>query len=399
MNYTVDVVIVWAWIWWVSLWRELATSSYSVLIIDRKKWPEDVQYTTSWTFMKPGSYWISQELFHPIHTCTVRSEHAFTNIAWSASILDRKWLLHQFDSDIKHSPWDVTLLYSTRVTSVHLCEKWKVTWVECRQDWRVFIVTWSIYVDCSWASSCIAKSVNLSRKRINYALWIEVLVPLLESYQTTDLLIWSNIAWGYWRVFPKSTTEAIVWFGSFDKAMFKSLDIYLERILQHTHLKYKFWSKILERWSGVLQTWKPVRKLVKDNIVIVWDSALQANSIAGEWIRFTIEAATLLAPVIIEALEKKDMSLLIKYEKSWNKRYYRPSLRSYYLQKILVFSSYRSSLANRWVRFLWYLNDTTAQRIISWDISLLLLCKVLLLYVPYFIREMYLELSWNHAHD
>lgn len=116
---------------------------------------------------------------------------------------------------------------------------------------------------------------------------------------------------GYAWIFPKDEDRANVGIGiNGDNP--KTAKYYLDKWLEKNGIKT---DKILEINAGGVPVGKPLKELVKENVVVIGDAARQL--FMGGGMAESIDAASIASKWIARALEESNISLLDNYAKEW----------------------------------------------------------------------------------
>ncbi len=124
---------------------------------------------------------------------------------------------------------------------------------------------------------------------------------------------------GYVWIFPKSEDTANVGIGiSGHMATEKGPKYYLDNFVERHFPK----GKITCRVYGGVTTAKTLKKIVKNNIMLVGDAARQVNPLTGGGIAQGMHAASIAGKIAAEAVKREDFSsqFLKKYRKEWDIR-------------------------------------------------------------------------------
>jgi digeranylgeranylglycerophospholipid reductase len=134
----------------------------------------------------------------------------------------------------------------------------------------------------------------------------EVKEPIDEPEFCKIYLDLQRFPGGYCWIFPKSSTTVNVGLGVAMKEGFPNLkDLYNVRVLSMPLFKG---SRALTGGGGLVPTRRPISPMVGKGIIIIGDAACQVNPIHGGGIGPSMMGGAKAGQVIIEALEKGDVS-------------------------------------------------------------------------------------------
>ncbi len=134
----------------------------------------------------------------------------------------------------------------------------------------------------------------------------EVKEPIDEPEFCKIYLDLQRFPGGYCWVFPKSSNTVNVGLGVAMKEGFPNpKDLYKEQVLSMPLFKD---SKALTGGGGLVPTRRPISPMVGNGIIIIGDAACQVNPIHGGGIGPSMMGGAKAAEVIIDALEKGDVS-------------------------------------------------------------------------------------------
>jgi digeranylgeranylglycerophospholipid reductase len=247
--------------------------------------------------------------------------------------------------------------------------------VSYRQNAKRRTATGTIFADCSGMGVVLSKRAIVPL-RPTLAVGIEYLVPLKREPHTIDLFVDSELKGGYGWIFPLNSKTAIVGFGTLCEDSFKDIESSLQKMWQIPRVSERCALKPSRRDISVLRTGKPLKRFSAGNVVVIGDAAIQANPLAGEGIRFVMDAARTAAKSIRAALRTHDLGKLQEYDHAWSKKYRRKYLLAERLQRAIKRWSNDDKKLDAGVRVLARLPDETFARLLSGDINYLLLAKI-----------------------
>ncbi len=122
---------------------------------------------------------------------------------------------------------------------------------------------------------------------------------------------------GYLWVFPKGKHTANVGLGlSVEEAKKKSAIKFLQEFIEKKFPN----AAVLTHIAGGVPCAKTCDTLVKNRVMLVGDAGHQVNPVSGGGIISGMIGGMIAGEVAAEAIQKNDLSLLVQYEKRWQKR-------------------------------------------------------------------------------
>ena len=371
-----DVIIIGAGPAGLDLACELAGSSLKILILDKKRNAEDVQYDTSGSFIDPVEWDLPSSVLNPVNSVYFASKNEATIRCGRAYIIRRKKLLSFFENKAKRNS-NFKIEYRAIITKINLVEKYIKNIIYLKDNVEK-CVSAKIFVDCSGIGSVLGRKTGLSPSKPIIALGAEYLVPLKNGIDESALFVGSNFNGGYGWIFPVDSKTAIVGYGTLSEKCFSSVKSCLRKMWDINKVSERCIFRPIEEHVGILRTGKPLRKFTENNLVIIGDSAIQANPLVGEGIRFVMDSAKIAAKYIKASIESNDLSLLKKYSREWRKKYYRKYKIAYMLQRIIKKHSSNDAKLDSGIRKLKNFSDNEFGRLLSGDLSYLFLFKIFL---------------------
>jgi len=143
----------------------------------------------------------------------------------------------------------------------------------------------------------------------------------LESSSTMEFYLGSKIVpGGYVWVFPKGEDMANVGLGVLGSRAERPAIEYLRDFVNKTPSLRK--GKIIEINAGGIPVGGPIKKTVKDNLLIVGDAARQVNALTGGGIDTAMRAGDIAGDVAAKAVAEGDASekRLNEYERRWREQ-------------------------------------------------------------------------------
>jgi len=143
----------------------------------------------------------------------------------------------------------------------------------------------------------------------------------LESSSTMEFYLGSKIVpGGYVWVFPKGEDMANVGLGVLGSRAERPAIEYLRDFVNKTPSFRK--GKIIEINAGGIPVGGPIKKTVKDNLLVVGDAARQVNALTGGGIDMAMRAGDIAGEVAAKAVAEGDLSekRLNEYERRWREQ-------------------------------------------------------------------------------
>jgi digeranylgeranylglycerophospholipid reductase len=159
-----------------------------------------------------------------------------------------------------------------------------------------------------------------------------------ESSFTMEFYLGSKIApGGYAWIFPKGEDMANVGLGVLGSKAERSAFEYLQEFVKRTPGLQK--GKIIEINGGGVPVGGPIKKTVKDNLLIIGDAARQVNALTGGGIDLAMRAGDIAGDVAAKAVAEGNTTekRLKEYEKRWREKMGR-SLERYLRAKNVLIS-------------------------------------------------------------
>lgn len=371
-----DIIIVGAGPAGLCLASELANSNQKILVLDKKKNAEDIQYNTSGSFIDPVKWNLPSSILNPINRVYFASKNETAIKQGKAYIINRKKLLNFFENKAKNNN-NFKVEYKATITQINLNKKHIKNIIYSKNNVEKSVSA-KIFVDCSGTSFILGRKIGLSPSKPIIAVGVEYLVPLKKGVNESDLFVGSNLKGGYGWIFPIDSKTTIIGYGSLSKECFSEVETRLQKMWEIDRVSERCKFKPIKKHIAVLRTGKPLNKFTENNLVIIGDSALQANPLVGEGIRFVMDSAKIAAKYIKASIKNNDLNLLKNYSREWRKKYYRKYKIAYMLQqKIKKYSSDDAKL-DYGVKRLNNLSDNEFVKLLSGDLSYLFLFRVFL---------------------
>jgi len=371
-----DCIIIGAGPAGLCLGYELADSNLKILILDKKKNAKDVQYDTSGSFINPTKWNLPSSILNPINKIYFASKNEKITKKVKGYVINRKKLLIYFENKAKKNN-NLKIEYKADITKINLNKKNIKNIVYLRNNVEKKISA-KIFVDCSGTSSILGRKTGLSPPKPITAMGIEYLVPLKKGVNESDLFVGNNLKGGYGWIFPINTKTAIIGYCTLYNKCFSEIEARLQGMWKIKRVTERCKFKPIKKNVAILRTGKPLKKLAEENLVIIGDSALQANPLVGEGIRFVMDSAKIAAKYIKTSIKNDDLNLLKNYSVDWRKKYYKKYKTAYLLQQKIKKCSSNDKKLNFGVRKLNNLSNNEFAKLLSGDLSYSFLLKIFL---------------------
>ena len=369
-----DLVIVGAGPAGLCLTKELSDSNLKILLLDKKKNAEDVQYNTSGSFINPKKWGLPHHILNPIHKVYFCSKNEIAIKKWVAYIIDRKKLLTFLETKSRCNK-NLKIEYKSDIKKIDYGRK-GINYLIYSKAGISKKVSAKIFVDCSGLNAVLGRKIGITPSKVITALGVEYLVPLKKELHTADLFVGSNLPGGYGWIFPKNSKTAIVGYGTLSKKYFSKAETYLRVMWKIKRVSERCNLKPLEKNVGILRTGKPLNKFVEKNLVIIGDAAVQSNPLVGEGIRFVMDSSKIASKWIKLSIKNNNLNLLENYCSEWKKKYYKKYKIAFTLQKIIKKASKNNNRLDFGVRRLKSISDKDFVELLSGNINYAFLLKI-----------------------
>lgn len=369
-----DVIIVGAGVAGLSLTSELADTSFNILLLDKKKNAEDVRYNTSGSFIDPKQWELPNSIFNPVHRLLFWSKNEVVIKEGLAYIIDRKKLLRFLEKKSRENK-NLKIEYGLKIKET-IFDTQGIKYLVYSKNENDVQVSARIIIDCSGASAIIGRKTDMVTSKPIIAFGAEYLVPLKKEVHTADLFVGANLKGGYGWIFPKDPRTAIVGYGTLSRECFPNVEKYLRGMWHIKRVSERCDLNPLEKNLAVFRTGKPISRFTERNLLLVGDSALQANPLIGEGIKFIMDASRIVSKWIKISIENNDLNPLKNYDKEWRKKYYKKYSVCFFLQQKIKEASADDSKLDGGVRMLRNVSDKDFVKLLSGDLNYLFLIKI-----------------------
>lgn len=364
-----DVIIVGAGVAGLSLTSELANTSLNILLLDKKKNAEDVRYNTSGSFIDPKQWELPDSIFNPVHRLFLWSKNEIATKEGLAYIIDRKKLLRFLEKKSRVNK-NLQIEYSSKIKET-IFDTQGIRYLVYSKNENDVEVSGKIIIDCSGASAIIGRKTHIVPSKPIVALGAEYVAPLKKEAHTADLFVGANLKGGYGWIFPKDSRTAIVGYGTLSRECFPYVEKYLRGMWHIKRVSERCDLNPLEKNLAVFRTGRPISKFTKKNLLLLGDSALQANPLIGEGIKFIMDASRIVSKWIKISIENNDLNLLKNYDKAWRKKYYKKYGICFFLQQKIKEASADDNKLDVGVRMLGNISDRDFVKLLSGDLNYL----------------------------
>jgi digeranylgeranylglycerophospholipid reductase len=378
-----DLIIAGAGLAGLALARELKDSGLRVLALDARSGARALNYHSSGTFMEPGEFGLPQQVFHELKKIRYCSKNNETiRKIKGAYIIDRAGLYEFLEKEaFENAAFRIT--YGAKITGVSADPKGYLTGINYACEGKICSAEGSMFADCTGLAAKLGIAGGLAPVKPVMAAGIECLQKMNNSQDTAHFFVGSNIAGCYGWIFPKGGGLAITGLGTIRREQYGNLKRLYDEMRYHWKLSGILAGEPLEKIIAALRTGTPLKRLVNKNLLILGDSALQANPLIGEGIRFILYAAKSAARAVIKVKKSGNLKALAGYERDWVSKYYPKFRTAYMMQRFLKWATRHDWILDKGVQVLKVISGDDFRRVISADIS-----------VGFFIR-IFFEAVWK----
>lgn len=369
-----DLVIAGAGPAGLTLASELADTRLNILLLDKKKAAEDVRYHSSGSFIDPADWNLPPSVLHPVSRIVFSSKNQVSVKRGVFYTINRTQLLSHLESKARENP-NFTVLYDASVKTVHLHHS-VIEQISYRKNDVDVPVTATVFADCSGNRAVFNKKAGLTQPNAVKAVGAEYIVPLKKEPDASDLFVGSHFKGGYGWIFPRDNHTAIIGYGTLFREGFAKVEDNLKAMWTMKRVVERCEQHPLERHIAMLKSGIPSAAFTRSNLLTIGDAALQANPLAGEGIRFVMDAARIAAEVIPAAIENGDMRILERYSRAWQRKYRRKYRLAYLLQRMIKNRSANDAALDFGVGGLNRLSDREFSKLLGGDLGYLFLLKV-----------------------
>ena len=210
-----------------------------------------------------------------------------------------------------------------------------------------------IFVDASGVSGVLSKKVGLQEIKLEIAVGLEYNAKYSGLEHQAHLFIGSGFKGGYGWIFPVGNGRAIVGYGTFHHKSIAELKHELNSVISKKPICDLIALDNNKDYGGAIPVTSVKNKFVYENIVCVGDSVSQVNPLVGEGYRFILQASSIAAPYIQQAIQQKNIDFLKGYERDWCRKFYSPYSKAKklrFLMNVISRSDFLSNILTRLIR-------------------------------------------------
>lgn len=326
-DYHFDIVIVGGGPAGSSAAYTASKSGCSVALLEKEESIAQTVRTSGVTWIKDTeSFGIPKDCYNPIKNysfCSPNNEATISDIVPRAAVLDvrktYRWLAQQAENE------GTQVFVKTTVTDVLKDDEGKIVGVVTGTGDSKIKFYAKIVIDASGFQSIVSKSMGLTTQweRFGAGAEYEMHAENVDS-KTWWLMVGEEYSpAGYAWIFPlgKNVVRIGVGIGKPESPVdpTQRLDEIIEKKLGPISKLGKL--SMIESHYGLIPNDGLSRKTVYDNLILVGDSAGQANPLVLEGIRYAIKFGRIAGEVAGKAIKNNDTSekILIEYEENWRK--------------------------------------------------------------------------------
>lgn len=306
---------------------EVANRNYSVALLEKEKTISETVRTSGVTWMETvEEFDIPRSCYNPISKYSFKSpqnEATISDTKPRAAVLDVRKTYRWLADKAKDAGADVFVNTTVRDTITDGNGKLKGVLAKKENSEINFFA--KLIVDASGFNSIVARSLGLVEKWKRFGVGAEVEAKVEHVQSDSWWLMVGNeySPSGYAWIFPVSDTIARIGVGIGRPESPADPTKKLEELLRNKDGPIKELGKItpIEYHYGLIPNEGVSRETVFDNLILVGDSAGQANPLVLEGIRYAIKFGRLAGRVGAAAIQKKDTTkqALLEYETEWRR--------------------------------------------------------------------------------
>ena len=304
-----------------------AKNGIKVALLEKEESISQTVRTSGVTWMKNiEEFGIPKNCYNPISKfsfCSPNNEVTISSQKETAAVLDvRKTYQFLATRAAKHG---ADIFVKTNVIEPLTGKNGKITGVVATSAKEKIIFNSKIVIDASGFNSVISKSLGYVEQWSRFGVGAE-----FEAYvDTVDEKNWWLMVGqayspsGYAWIFPLNKNRVRIGVGVGKPESDIDPTLRLREIISKKMGPVKDWGRIvpLEFHYGLIPNEGLSRKTVFDNLILVGDSAGQANPLVLEGIRYAIKFGEVAGQIAAKAIQKDDTSskVLQEYENIWKK--------------------------------------------------------------------------------
>jgi digeranylgeranylglycerophospholipid reductase len=307
--------------------RIVAEKGCTVALIEKEKEIAETVRTSGVTWISDmKKFKIPEEFYNPIRKfsfCSPRNSVMISDNIAKAAVLDVRKTYRFLAQRAQNA--GVRIFVGTNVIDVLKNSKGKCIGVIAKSQDKQIQFNGKVIIDASGFASVIAKELEYVKQweKFGVGAEFEVKVEKLE-YDNWWLMVGQEYSpAGYAWIFPTSTNTARIGVGIGKPDSDIDPTIRLNELIDEKRGPIKDLGEIekIEFHYGLIPNEGLSRKTVYDNLILVGDSAGQANPLVLEGIRYAIRFGEVAGKVVTTAIKNGDTSekSLMPYEKEWKK--------------------------------------------------------------------------------
>jgi len=348
--------------------RIAAENGCTVALIEKEKEIAETVRTSGVTWISDiKQFGIPDECYNPIKKfsfCSPKNSVTISDEVAKAAVLDvRKTYRFLAERALNAG---AKIFVSTNVSNILKNSRGKCVGVIAKSYEKEIQFNGKVIIDASGFASVVAKELGYVKqwKKFGVGAEFEVKTERLE-YDNWWLMVGQEYSpAGYAWIFPTSENTARIGVGIGKPDSDVDPTIRLNELIDKKIGPIKDLGKIekIEFHYGLIPNEGLSRKTVYDNVILVGDSAGQANPLVLEGIRYAIRFGEVAGRVVANAIKNKDTSetSLMPYEKEWRK-----SIESKINSAVKVQNRWVGLSDDEWDKELDIINELTADEFLD----------------------------------
>jgi len=348
--------------------RIAAENGCTVALIEKEKEIAETVRTSGVTWISDiKQFGIPDECYNPIKKfsfCSPKNSVTISDEVAKAAVLDvRKTYRFLAERALNAG---AKIFVSTNVSNILKNSRGKCVGVIAKSYEKEIQFNGKVIIDASGFASVVAKELGYVKqwKKFGVGAEFEVKTERLE-YDNWWLMVGQEYSpAGYAWIFPTSENTARIGVGIGKPDSDVDPTIRLNELIDKKIGPIKDLGKIekIEFHYGLIPNEGLSRKTVYDNVILVGDSAGQANPLVLEGIRYAIRFGEVAGRVVANAIKNKDTSetSLMPYEKEWRK-----SIESKINSAVKVQNRWVGLTDEEWDKELDIINELTADEFLD----------------------------------
>jgi digeranylgeranylglycerophospholipid reductase len=307
--------------------RIAAENGCTVALIEKEKEIAETVRTSGVTWISDiKQFGIPDECYNPIKKfsfCSPKNSVTISDEVAKAAVLDVRKTYRFLAERARNA--GARIFVSTNVSDILKSSRGKCVGVIAKSYEKEIQFNGKVIIDASGFASVVAKELGYVKQweKFGVGAEFEVKTERLE-YDNWWLMVGQEYSpAGYAWIFPTSENTARIGVGIGKPDSDVDPTIRLNELIDKKIGPIKDLGKIekIEFHYGLIPNEGLSRKTVYDNVILVGDSAGQANPLVLEGIRYAIRFGEVAGRVVANAIKNKDTSetSLMPYEKEWRK--------------------------------------------------------------------------------